>query len=111
MISSENTFLTSAEDDFQMRSSSFEGPLRYFSGSPLHDFAEGQNFHLRSNLGLLRISTGTTTVYSHPARGLNRKEGNKSTIPLDASEKRRTFCTSKQLQPSCDINRITDTVT
>ena len=64
MISSENTFLTTAEDDFPMRSSSFEGPLRYFTGHPVHAFAEGQNFHLRSNLGLLRFSTGTTTVYS-----------------------------------------------
>ena len=64
MIPSENTFLTTAEDDFPMRSSSFEGPLRYFTGYPVHAFTEGQNFHLKSNLGVLRISTGTTTVYS-----------------------------------------------
>ena len=49
MISSENTFLTLAEDDFQMRSSSFEGPLRYLSDSPLHDFAEGQKVTVRSS--------------------------------------------------------------
>lgn len=64
MLHTQNTFLTSSEEDLPMLSAVYDGPLRYFTGHPIQPISEGEGFQLNTTCGTCRFSVNDRTVYS-----------------------------------------------
>lgn len=64
MLHTQNTFLTSSEEELPMLSAVYDGPLRYFTGHPLQPISEGEGFQLNTACGICRFAVNDRTVYS-----------------------------------------------